>query len=301
MNITSLTSHSTLAIVLALGLSVSACSDDPVQPDPQNILETAASAGSFSTLLTALDVAGLDQVLAGDGPFTVFAPTDAAFGDIPSDVLSDLLEDNDLLTSVLTYHVVSGRVPASDVVSLSSAATVNGASVKIEVDGGTVFVDGAEVVTTDIEASNGIIHVIDAVLTPEPIANIPQTAREAGGFSTLLAAVEAAGLTETLSGDGPFTVFAPTDAAFAAIPQEDLDALLQDPEALAAVLTYHVVSGDVRAAQVVQLDEAQTVNGASVDIEVAGQAVTVDGVNVVQTDILARNGVIHVIDQVLFP
>ncbi len=123
----------------------------------------------------------------------------------------------------------------------------------------------------------------------------------AGDFTTLVAAIEAAGLVDTLSGDGPFTVFAPTDAAFDALPEGTLDELLADPDALADILTYHVVAGEVYAADVVELESAETVNGASVDITVDGDSVMVNGANVVQTDIQASNGVIHVIDAVLIP
>lgn len=304
MIMASLLTH-TVGATLALSgtLCMTGCDNDSTGPqnDPGNIVEVAQEAGAFGTLLTALGVAGLDEVLAGDGPFTVFAPTDAAFAGVPDDVLADLLADGDLLSSVLTYHVVPGRVLAADVVTLSSATTVNGASLSIEVVGGEVFIDGVRVVTTDIEASNGVIHIIEGVLTPEPISNIVQTARAAGGFSTLLTALEVAGLDETLSGAGPFTVFAPTDEAFAKIPAADLQALLADTQALAAVLTYHVIASQVLAVDVVQLTSATTVNGADVAISVAGGAVKVDESNVVATDILTRNGVIHVIDTVLMP
>jgi len=131
--------------------------------------------------------------------------------------------------------------------------------------------------------------------------DIVDTAVEAGSFDTLVTAVQAAGLVETLKGDGPFTVFAPTDEAFAAIPEEDLEALLADKEQLTAVLTYHVVPGKVMAADVVELDSATTVQGSDVDIEVADGGVTVDGANVVTTDIETSNGVIHVIDAVITP
>jgi uncharacterized surface protein with fasciclin (FAS1) repeats len=304
MFIASALSRPVWAAVTALGAPImSGCESDTTGAElaPGNIVEVAQEAGSFGTLLTALGAAGLDEVLSGAGPFTVFAPTDAAFGAIPSDVLADVLADQALLTSVLTYHVVPGRVSASEVVALSSAPTVNGTDLAIEVVGGEVFINGIRVVTTDIEASNGIIHVIEGVLTPEPIANIVQTAAAAGGFTTLLTALEVAGLDDVLSGDGPFTVFAPTDAAFAQIPAADLNALLADVNALTSVLTYHVVAGEVLAADVVQLDSAPTVNGASVDITLQEGAVKVDGANVIATDIRARNGVIHVIDRVLLP
>ncbi len=130
--------------------------------------------------------------------------------------------------------------------------------------------------------------------------DIVAVAMGAGSFDTLVTALEAAGLVETLQGKGPFTVFAPTDEAFAKIPKSDLDALLADKEKLTAVLTYHVVQGRVMAADVAGLDSAMTVQGQSIDIETAG-GVTVDGAKVVQTDIMATNGVIHVIDTVILP
>jgi uncharacterized surface protein with fasciclin (FAS1) repeats len=132
----------------------------------KNIVETARDAGQFSTLLAAVEAAGLTDVLSGDGPFTVFAPTDEAFAAIPADQLAALLEDTETLTAILTYHVVSGKVLAADVVNLDSATTVQGSDVTISADDYGVRVDGARVVATDIEASNGVIHVIDAVITP---------------------------------------------------------------------------------------------------------------------------------------
>ena len=130
--------------------------------------------------------------------------------------------------------------------------------------------------------------------------NIVETAVAAGSFTTLVAAIQAAELVETLEGTGPFTVFAPTDAAFAKIPKDQLDALLADKAKLTKVLTYHVVPGKVMAADVVELDSAKTVEGESLTI-VSGDSVTVDGATVVQTDVGASNGVIHVIDTVLMP
>lgn len=131
----------------------------------QDIVDTAVSAGSFNTLVTAVKKAGLVETLKGDGPFTVFAPTDEAFSKIPQDQLNALLADKEALTKVLTYHVVAGKVMAKDVVKLTSAATVQGQSIRINTDSG-VMVDDARVVKTDIETSNGVIHVIDSVMLP---------------------------------------------------------------------------------------------------------------------------------------
>ena len=133
----------------------------------KDIVDTAVAAGDFNTLVTAVKAAGLVETLKGEGPFTVFAPTDAAFAKVPTDTLNALLADKEALANVLTYHVVAGNVMAADVVELTSAVTVQGQAVSIEVKDGKVYVDGTQVVATDIKASNGVIHVIDAVILPK--------------------------------------------------------------------------------------------------------------------------------------
>jgi uncharacterized surface protein with fasciclin (FAS1) repeats len=274
-----------------------------------DIVDTAVAAGSFSTLAAALGAAGLVDTLKGKGPFTVFAPTDEAFAKLPEGTVADLLkpENKAKLASILTYHVLAGEVMASAVVTMDgkSAATVNGASVKIGVKNGEVTVDGAKVVTTDIKTSNGVIHVIDSVMIPVVLSDIVDTAVAAGSFSTLAAALGAAGLVDTLKGEGPFTVFAPTDEAFAKLPEGTVADLLkpENKAKLASILTYHVLAGEVMASAVVLMDgnSAATVNGASVKIGVKDGVVTVDGATVVTTDIKTSNGVIHVIDSVMIP
>ena len=133
----------------------------------KDIVDTAVAAGDFNTLVTAVKAAGLVETLKGEGQFTVFAPTDAAFAKVPTETLNALLADKAALANVLTYHVVAGKVMAADVVKLTSAETVQGQAVSIEVKDGKVYVDGAQAVTTDIKASNGVIHVIDAVILPK--------------------------------------------------------------------------------------------------------------------------------------
>ncbi len=281
-----------------------------------SIAEIAAEAGNFNTLLAALEAAGLAETFAGEGSFTVFAPTDDAFAALPEGTVEALLADPEgALTDILTYHVVEGKVMASDVVNLDAAPTLNGKEISIMVDGDSVILnETVKVTATDIEASNGVIHVIDAVLLPpademmegemmEAKQSIAEIAAEAGTFNTLLAALEAAGLAETFAGEGSFTVFAPTDDAFAALPEGTIEALLADPEgALTDILTYHVVDGKVMASDVVSLDEATTLNGQTIKITVDGDSVILnDTVMVIATDIEASNGVIHVIDAVLIP
>jgi uncharacterized surface protein with fasciclin (FAS1) repeats len=154
------------SIIAALTIATAGFVSTP-DAQSQDIVDVAAEAGSFSTLITALEAAELVEVLRGEGPFTVFAPTDEAFAKVPAADLQALLADKEALTAVLTYHVVPGRVMASDVVELSSATTVQGHDVEITVDMGEVKIDNATVTATDIQASNGVIHVIDAVILPK--------------------------------------------------------------------------------------------------------------------------------------
>ena len=134
-----------------------------------DIVDTAVSAGSFNTLVAAIQAAGLAETLKGEGPFTVFAPTDDAFAKLPAGTLDDLLkpENKDKLAAILTYHVVSGKVMAKDVMTMKEAKTVNGQSVMVSMEADTVIIDNAKVVNADIECSNGVIHVIDTVILPK--------------------------------------------------------------------------------------------------------------------------------------
>jgi transforming growth factor-beta-induced protein len=293
-----------LLVVASAAIGVSASTAARGETN-QNIVQTALAAGQFKTLASLLDKAGLVDTLSTGGPFTVFAPTDAAFAKVPKATLDALAADPAKLKSVLLYHVVSGRVTAADVVKLESAKTLGGPSLAIKVVNGSVFVGGAKVATPDVMASNGVIHVIDSVLIPAAASpaskNIVQTAVAAGKFKTLASLLTKAGLAGTLQGKGPFTVFAPTDAAFAKVPKATLAALGKDKAKLRAVLLYHVVKGKVTAASVVKLASAKTLNGQSVAIRVTGGKVFVGGARVTTADVMASNGVIHVIDKVLIP
>ncbi len=337
------------AVASALALTLAACGDDgnddaasattaAEQPaEVGTIVDVAAANGSFTTLVAAVEAAGLVETLSGEGPFTVFAPTDDAFAaalDALGLTADELLADTELLTSVLTYHVLAGEVDAATAISLDgqSAETLNGAEIAISVVDGNVMINAATVIIPDVAASNGIIHAIDTVLLPpademaedemaedamaddemaeddmaEEVGTIVDVAVENGSFITLVAAVQAAGLVETLSSEGPFTVFAPTDDAFAALLAElglTAEELLADTDLLTSVLTYHVIAGEVPAATVVTLDgqAAETVNGATIDISVDGDNVMLNDANVVAVDVMASNGIIHVIDSVLLP
>ncbi len=268
----------------------------------QDIVATAMGNKDFSTLVSAIKAADLVEALQGPGPFTVFAPTNAAFAKVDPKTLDALLKNKPLLQGVLKYHVVSGKALAADVVKQTGWATLAGQRIDVKAADGKVMIDGATVTATDIQCSNGVIHVIDTVILPSTI-DIVATAMQAGKFKTLCAAVEAAGLASTLQGEGPFTVFAPTDEAFAKLPAGTVEGLLK-PEnkgKLTAILTYHVVPGRVFSDKVVASKTLKTVQGQEIAISLKDGKAMADKATIIKTDIDSSNGVIHVIDAVLMP
>ncbi|MFT7669801.1 MAG: transforming growth factor-beta-induced protein [Planctomycetota bacterium] len=270
----------------------------------KSIVETALANDSFSTLVTALKAADLVGALSGEGPFTVLAPTNEAFAKLPAEQLANLLkpENKGLLQAILTYHVLPGNLPAKVVLQSKNAPTLNGQRVDIKVNDAGVMVDGAKVIKTDITCSNGVIHVIDSIILPSTM-NIVETAIDAGSFKTLAAALTAAQLVETLQGKGPFTVFAPTDEAFASLPKGTVEELLlpKNREKLAAILKFHVVPGRIYSESVAAGTELKTVYGQSVKTRTVDSNVFVNGARIVTADIESTNGVIHIIDSVLLP
>ncbi len=317
---------SVIALLLVVSLLAAACAPlvttgqptpepqpmaTPVPQEPAapalDIVDTAVSAGSFNTLVAAVQAAGLVDALKGDGPFTVFAPTDEAFAAVPAETLEALLADPETLSQVLLYHVLSGRVLAESVADGLSANTLQGAPVAFSIMGGQPMINDANIIATDVLASNGVIHVIDRVILPpaetaeEPTLDIVDTAVAAGSFDTLVAAVQAAGLVDALKGDGPFTVFAPTDEAFAAIPADMLAGLLADPDTLGQILLYHVLPGKVMAESVADGLTVETLQGAPVTFSVMNGQPMINDAAIIATDIETSNGVIHVIDAVILP
>lgn len=275
---------------------------------PKTIVDIAIEDGRFTTLVAAVQAADLVDTLQGEGPFTVFAPTDDAFAKLPKGTLEDLLkpENKQMLTDILLYHVVAGKVMASDVSALTEAMTVLGKNVAVKVESGKVFINDAEVVISDIEASNGVIHVIDTVILPpteEQVMDIIDTAISDGRFTTLVAAVQAAGLVDTLKGEGPFTVFAPTDDAFAKLPAGTIDELLkpENKQQLSDILLYHVMTGKVMAESVTDGLIADSALGTSLFFKLDMGNAYVNEAKIIITNIETSNGVIHVIDTVILP
>lgn len=270
-----------------------------------SIVAVAQTAGGFDTLLAAATAGGLAEALATNGPFTVFAPTDAAFAELPQAAVNNLLqpENRETLASLLQHHVVAGRIDAAGVIEAGELESLAGTPLTVEVEGDEVRIGGVRIVQTDIGADNGIIHVVEQVMFPAGFACIATVAQRAGQFNTLLAAAEAAGLKDALSVQGPFTVFAPTDDAFAALPEGTVENLLQ-PEnraELKRLLQHHIVAGRLPAEEVLAAESLETLAGTTLQVTLDGEQPQVGGADITATNVMAGNGVIHVINAVLIP
>ena len=310
--------------------------------------DTAATAASnnplLSTLVTAVVEADLVDTLNSDGPFTIFAPTNDAFAAIPEDILGAVLADQDLLTAVLTYHVVGGQgATAAELGAAGSLGTVEGGEITFGADG--TVVNEANVICSDVPVANGTVHIIDQVLLPQVAidaiatltagdeaaadtmlgANGPacsavpadgegsfagmsdDTAATAASnnplLSTLVTAVVEAQLVDTLNSDGPFTIFAPVNDAFAAIPEDTLNAVLADQDLLTSILTFHVIAGEsLSSSALIEAGTATTVNGADLTFGAEGELLTVNGVaSALCQDVPTANATVHIIDTVLQP
>merc|ERR1712198_233039 len=273
-----------------------------------NIAEELTKAGA-TTLVDLVVKAGLADTVSTGGPFTVFAPDNDAFAKLPASLVETLTNDVELLKKVLLYHVVSGEVMSKDIKNDITVDSVEGTPLRANVYlkskfyPGFVTVNGKRVTKADLKADNGVIHMVSDVIYPLPTGNIAEVVTGDERFSTLLAAVGAAGLAETLSGEGPFTVFGPTNDAFAKIDKDTLDGLLADKEALTKVLLRHVVPGTVYYKGICWKVH-DTAGGEQIQTQVfKGGVVKVvsesAGARVKDADIMATNGVIHAIDTVI--
>lgn len=308
------------ALITAGAAMLSACGGNSNEHVALDIVSLAKSTTNLSILSEAIEAAGLETTLRAAGPFTVFAPTNDAFVALLAEIgttKAALLANKSLLTSVLTYHVLGSKVESPQVPLGRPITTVQTGFFKAESTGGSLKItDGlnrvSTVVTADVGALNGVVHIIDKVLLPAD-KNVVQTAIALSTaaqpqFTILVEAIVAANLQGTLSGAGPFTVFAPTDAAFAALLTElniTKAALLANTTLLTKVLTYHVVPGLVLKAQVPVGSAITTVQGETFTVNAAlaitDQRSRTPLANIVATDVLTSNGVIHVIDKVILP
>jgi transforming growth factor-beta-induced protein len=290
-----------------------------------NIVKLAESVKDLSTLVTAVVAADLAGTLSSPGPFTVFAPTNEAFAALPAGTLATLLKpaNKAKLADILKYHVLPEEVLSTQLKPVQSVTTVEGQKLEVFREWGRVFLresnhaHAKSVIKADNLASNGVVHIIDGVLlpptpppTPTPKPNIVKLAESVKDLSTLVAAVVAGDLADTLSSPGPFTVFAPTNEAFAALPAGTLTKLMkpENKKELVDILTYHVLPEEVLSKQLKPFQAVKTVEGKLLHVQALGGKVHVgssleskDLKNVIKADNVASNGVVHIIDGVLLP
>merc|ERR1719473_546874 len=294
-------------------------------PASKNIVQLAEGNKDLSILVAAITAADLADTLSStSGKFTVFAPTDEAFKALPAGTLDDLMkpENKAKLVDILKYHVLPEEVESAALKPFQAVTTVEGKPLHVTKWGGKVRVgpsleskDLKDVISADNQAVNGVVHIIDGVLLPPQPAPTPPSPAPASktivdlavgtsDLSTLVTALKAANLVDTLSGKGPFTVFAPTNEAFAKLDKRVLDYLLEPchVEELKKVLTYHVVSGvAAKSTDLKNGEEIKTVEGQEVKVTLAGSSVKINNADVTTADVEATNGVVHIIDHVLIP
>lgn len=278
-----------------------------------NLVEVLTQHGATKLVDMAVK-AGLADTLTGDGPLTVFAPTNEAIEALPADMVSSLMEDTEMLKQVLLFHVVAGEITSSmadnniQLPSVAGSPLLVNLYLKSKYYDGFITINGKRVVKADQKASNGLIHYIDGVMMP-PKGDLLATVLADERFSTMVAAVKAADLLDVIGGAKAMTIFAPTNDAFAKIPADALSALLADKEALSKVLLRHGVGGSVLFSKGIMWGETETAGGEKVATQVFRRgvikvvSVKEDGsrtaARVVDADIAASNGVIHAIDTVL--
>ena len=270
----------------------------------QTVVDVIVGSEDHTTLEAAVIAAGLVETLSSEGPFTVFAPTDAAFALLPEGALTTLLADpSGLLTTVLTNHVYAGSALSTDLFDGMTITTLAGTELTVTITNGMVYIGDALVSAANIETDNGVVHVIDAVLVPTiETTTVVDVIVGSENHTTLEAAVIAAGLVETLSSEGPFTVFAPTDAAFALLPEGALATLLADPSGLlTTVLTNHVYAGSALSTDLSDGMTITTLAGTELTVTITNGMVYIGDALVSAANIETDNGVVHVIDAVLVP
>jgi transforming growth factor-beta-induced protein len=282
-----------------------------------SIYTLAKTTPGFEILTAALEAAGVEKTFDGNRHFTVFAPTNDAFADLLEELglsAGELLADKSLLTAVLLYHVTGGDRYAAGLVASGFARMLDGNGASISTENGQAYINDSKILTVNIRARNGLVHVIDKVLLPptngiwsrgraaEP--SIYQIAKTTPGFGILAAALEAAGLEQTFDGSRQFTVFAPTDEAFVALLGKlglSAEQLLEDKETLTAVLLYHVTRGARYSQSLLASGSVRMLDGNWATIAVEDGQAYIGESKIVAVDIRARNGAIHVIDEVLLP
>ena len=271
-------------------------------PPTNSIYDIVSNSTDHTTLKVAIDACALDVVLSDPGTLTLFAPTDAAFNLLPAGTVTALLNDIPQLTDILKHHVVGASVMSGMLSNNQIVTTLLGTDVTVTINANGVFIDNAQVTVADIVADNGVVHVIDAVLLPPtPTNSIYDIVSNSTDHTTLKVAIDACALDVVLSDPGTLTLFAPTDAAFNLLPAGTVTALLNDIPQLTDILKHHVVGASVMSGMLSNNQIVTTLLGTDVTVTINANGVFIDNAQVTVADIVADNGVVHVIDAVLLP
>lgn len=270
---------------------------------PATVVDVVVNSPDHTQLEALVIAADLAGTLSGEGPFTVFAPTDDAFAALPESLVNSLVADpTGALAEVLLYHVMGGVADSKNLSDGLELSTLLGENVGFKINGDGVFINDAQVTVADIRTGNGVVHVINSVIVPPSPMTVFDIIGNSPDHTTLASLVTLAELDGALSGDGPFTVFAPTDAAFAALPEDLVNSLVADPTgALASILLYHVTSGVADSSNISDGLRIGTLQGDNLQFSASTEGVQVNGVNISVVDIRGSNGTVHVIDAVLTP
>jgi len=268
-----------------------------------SVYDIVSNSNDHTTLKTAIDACSLDGVLSGPGPFTLFAPTDAAFNNLPTGTVTALLNDIPALTQILQHHVVGDSIMSNMLTNGQIVTTLLGTDLTVTINSTGIFIDNAQVTVSDVIADNGVVHVIDAVLIPSTSTNsVYDIVSNSSSHTTLKTAIDACGLDGFLSGPGPFTLFAPTDAAFNLLPTGTVSALLNDIPQLTNILKHHVVADSVMSGMLSNGQIVTTLLGTDITVTInSNGSILIDNAMVTLADLVADNGVVHVIDAVLLP
>ena len=276
--------------------------DAVLLPPPSNtVYDIVSNSPDHTTLQLAIDTCELDGTLSGSGPFTLFAPTNAAFDNLPPNTLTSLLSDLPTLTNILLHHVhgdsvMSGMLSDGDIVT-----TLLGTDLTVTIDASGAYIDNAMITIVDQIADNGVVHIIDAVLLPPPSNTVYDIVSNSPDHTTLQLAIDTCELDSTLSGSGPFTLFAPTNAAFDNLPPNTLTSLLSDLPTLTNILLHHVHGDSVMSGMLSDGDIVTTLFGTDLTVTIDASGAYIDNAMITIVDQIADNGVVHIIDAVLLP
>ena len=265
------------------------------------VYDIVSNSSDHTTLHLAIDTCELDGALSGSGPFTLFAPTNAAFDNLPPGTLTSLLSDLPTLTDILLHHVhgdsvMSGMLSDGDIVT-----TLLGTDLTVTIDSSGAYIDNAMITIVDQIADNGVVHIIDAVLLPPPSNTVYDIVSNSSDHTTLHLAIDTCELDGALSGSGPFTLFAPTNAAFDNLPPGTLTSLLSDLPTLTDILLHHVHGDSVMSGMLSDGDIVTTLLGTDLTVTIDASGAYIDNAMITIVDQIADNGVVHIIDAVLLP